>query len=124
MVILHTEVAAGEAIFTLRPNCSFSWRGMKIAFFVLAVSLICVAVYFAAQGAWLVLPFTGLEILLLGAGIYTSARRGTTREVIHIGHADVAVYRGRRQLTEVCRFSRPWARVKLLKDADPGPSGA
>jgi len=116
MVILRTEVVAGEAIFTLRPNCSLSWGGMKIAFAVLSVSLICVAVYFAARGAWLVLPFAGLEILLLAAGVYASARRGATREVIHISPDGVAIYRGSRRMTEICRFSRSWARVKLLND--------
>jgi uncharacterized membrane protein len=116
MVILHTEVAAGEAIFTLRPNCSLSWDRMKAAFSVLAVSVICVALYFASLGAWLVLPFAGLEILLLWLGIYASARRGATREVIHIAEDAVAVYRGRRRLEEVCRFTRPWARVKLVQD--------
>ncbi len=116
MVSLYTDPETQDSVFTLTPNSSLSWRGVKLAFLVLFASLFGVAAYFVSIGAWLVAPFTGLEAVVLGAGMYLSARRGATREIIRIGEDTVAVYRGRKTIHEVARFQRCWARVKLSQD--------
>ncbi len=116
MVSLYTDPETQESIFTLCPNNSLSWAGVKMVFLVLFASLLAVALYFVSIGAWLVAPFTGLEAVVLGAGLYLSARRGATREIIRIGEDTVAVYRGRKTFQEVARFQRCWARVKLSQD--------
>jgi Integral membrane protein (DUF2244) len=38
--------------------------------------------FFTLQGLWLVLPFSGLEMLALGIGLYVTSRRVYRREVI------------------------------------------
>ena len=117
MVLLNTDPETQDSTFTLCPNSSLSWTGVKLAFSVLFVSLVVVAGYFVSIGAWLVAPFTGVEALVLAAGMYLSSRRGATREIIRIDEDAVTVYRGRRTLREIARFQRCWARVKLLQDA-------
>jgi uncharacterized membrane protein len=116
MVVRETD-ASGEAHhFILLPNRSMSWPAMRNLFLALFTCLIGVTVYFGLQGAWLVLPFAGLEALVLGVGIYLSAKATATRELVSITGAEVCVGHGRRKLAEAARFSRCWSRVVLQKD--------
>ena len=66
-------------------------------------------------GAWLVLPFTGLELLILGGGFYLASVAGHSREVIEIDGDHLRVLRGRGASSGGC--SAP----PLLDTGDPVP---
>ena len=53
---------------------------------------------FAVMGAWLILPFAGLEVLLLGAAFVAYARRAADYEKIELA--------GRRLTVEVAQAER------------------
>jgi uncharacterized membrane protein len=110
------EQDSGGFRYEVRPNCALSWRWTKRLFWFFACCLAAVAAYFASVGAWLVLPFAGLELAVLGAGLYLSALAGHTREVIEVGEAGIKVLRGRRNLAEVARFPAYWTLVALRRD--------
>ncbi len=57
-----------------KPHCSISPAGFACVFASLACLTLAVGVGFAMTGAWLVLPFSGLEVLLLGAAFVMHAR--------------------------------------------------
>jgi uncharacterized membrane protein len=59
----------------VKRNCSISPQGLALVFAALAALTIGIAVAFAALGAWLILPFAGLEVLVLGAAFWITARR-------------------------------------------------
>jgi uncharacterized membrane protein len=59
----------------LKRNCSMSPAGLAMAFAALAAVTLAIGVGFALVGAWLVLPFAGLEVLMLGAAFFVYARR-------------------------------------------------
>jgi uncharacterized membrane protein len=115
MALFQVQDTEGCA-FTLRPNCALSWRATKYLVLFFACCLGLAGAYFASLGAWLVLPFAGLEMAVLGAGFYVSALAGHTREVIEIRGAVVSVLRGRRRLVEVARLPRHWTQVSLVRD--------
>lgn len=102
--------------FTVRPNCALSWRATKWLFAFFALCLGAVTAYFAALGAWLVLPFAGLELLVLGLGLYLSSLAGHRREVIQVDGLVLRVLRGGRQLEEVAALPRQWGRIQLTRD--------
>jgi uncharacterized membrane protein len=106
----------GECAFQLSPNCALGWVRMKRLFWVLAACLGAVSAYFVARGAWLVLPFTGLELAVLALGIYLNARWAAAREVISLHGPDLLVHRGCGQLAEVARLPRHWTRLALVRD--------
>jgi uncharacterized membrane protein len=116
MVVRDAIPSTGELIFVLRPNCSLSWPRTRIVLLALLACLTAVAAYFTAKGAWLVLPFAGLEALVLIAGFYLCARRGATREQIRIDEKEIAIDEGGRRLRPVARFPRYWGQVSLVKD--------
>lgn len=68
MVEIHAE--GDRKLLVLTPNKSMSWEtNKKILWVMFAVNLL-IGISFAAIGAWLILPFAGLEVLLVGAGMY------------------------------------------------------
>lgn len=99
--------------FELRPNCSLTPR--SAALFYLSIVTVCLATAgsFAMAGLWPVLPFAGLELLLLGAALAVSMRRGRARELIQVDERDVIVRKsaGREQVE--MRFASPWTQVRL-----------
>ena len=116
MVVLRIQPETGEREFTLRRNCSLSWKQMRAVLGVLLVCLAAVTTYFVAKGAWLVIPFTGLEALVLILGVYLSSRSGSTREIVTVGERSITVAVGRRSTKNIATFSRGWAQVVLRKD--------
>jgi uncharacterized membrane protein len=66
--------AAGSCVQAKR-HCSISPLGLALVFGGLAALTLAIGAAFAAAGAWLVLPFAGLEVLALGAAFVAVARR-------------------------------------------------
>lgn len=59
-----------QACLILKPNCSASWRFNKQLIVAIGLLSAVIAGGFAAIGAWLILPFAGLEIAALSAALY------------------------------------------------------
>lgn len=110
------EQGADGYRFIVRPNCALDWRMTKRVLLFFGGGFTVLGAYFAALGAWLVLPFAGLEFALLVAGFYLSALAGHTREVIEIAGPVLRVSRGRRRLEEVASLPTNWTRVELRRD--------
>lgn len=112
----ETRFSATDAGFRveLKRNCSISPRGLALVFATLAALAVAIAAAFAALGAWLILPFAGLEIALLGAAFLHTARHATDAERIERERErlTVDVSEGeRRQRYELdARRARVWLR--------------
>jgi uncharacterized membrane protein len=90
-----------------------SWRLLLTLYgLMVAVSLGIGTAYFLI-GLTLVLPFSGLEMLALGAALYITALRGGERQVITISDREVIIEIGRKQPEQRYQFQRAWARVIL-----------
>ncbi|NIR60104.1 MAG: DUF2244 domain-containing protein [Gammaproteobacteria bacterium] len=89
------------------------------SFGVLAAVSLTVAAGMASVGAWPVLPFAGLELAALWAGLYAAHRQAERREVVWVDEDLVAVEKGRRAPEQHCEFPRGWAQVILEPPASP-----
>lgn len=78
---------------TLKRNCSISPAGLAGVFAALALVVVAIGVGFAVAGAWLVLPFAGVEVLLLVVAYLLYARRAADYEriVLESGRLTVEV---------------------------------
>ena len=47
----------------LEPNLSLSWKTNTRIFFVITIITLAIAIHFYRLGGWLVLPFSGLELV-------------------------------------------------------------
>lgn len=108
----------GHWRYVLRPNRSANWSQIKVFFAIVASFSVAVALAFTALGFWPVLPFAGIELLLLWYCLYKNASAGDATEVIDIDAHTVAVAQGRRQPQRSWRFARCWARIRL----EPAPA--
>lgn len=104
----------------LQPNSSLSWRATLWVLAGIAAVALTIASLFALAGAWLVLPFAGLELAALGLALHRCATRGCEREVISIEGDTVAIERGRFRPTQRHELPRSWTRVVLDR---PGARG-
>jgi uncharacterized membrane protein len=106
-------LSASPYLIELRPNCSLTRRAAFLFFGLTCLTSFAIAGLMAAQGFWPVLPFAGLEMLVLGWALRVSLRNGHVVERLAISGDEIrfdAVGTGE----EVHRvFPRHWAKVKL-----------
>jgi uncharacterized membrane protein len=63
-----------------KPHCSISPGAFACVFASLACVVLAIGVGFTMMGAWLVLPFSGLEVLLLAGAFVMHARDISIRD--------------------------------------------
>jgi len=115
VVELVSDPAGSDSRWIIRPNQSLSWRAVLWVYALVAVGLTGMSVAFALKGFWPVLPFAGLELLVLGAAFYLCLSRSQWREVVSIDANVVRVEKGRRQAEQRWECPSAWARVLLEK---------
>ena len=106
--------------FVLTPNCSISWRELVLFYLLTCVVALAIGVLFTLNGMWLVLPFSGLEMLALGACLYHVSRKAYRQEVITLDQRRTRIEKGVQRVIESWEFETPWMR---LIDESCGASG-
>jgi uncharacterized membrane protein len=76
---------------TLKRNCSISPKALAGVFVALAALVLAIGAGFALAGAWLILPFAGLEVLLLGAAFVLYGRHAADYERIELERGRLTV---------------------------------
>ena len=101
----------------IRPNCSLTVRGARLFFASACVMPFGMGGFLALKGFWPILPFAGLEMLLLAWALKVSLERRLHSQTITVTESDVSVESRRRTNTERVVFPRHWAQVKLRRPA-------
>jgi len=100
----------------LYPHRSLPHRGFLILMGAVAAMSFVTGILFASMGAWPVLGFFGLDVLLFYWAFRLSYRSGRLCEVVRVTRHQLTVQRvqpnGKRQTWS---FQPAWARVELLK---------
>jgi uncharacterized membrane protein len=108
------EGDTGEGLRVIvRPNRRLTRWGMTVLFAVLTVVVLTIGIGFTLAGAWPVLPFAGLEMLLLGFVLYRLFRHLDDHEQIIVDRERVTVIRRRGRHERRHEFQRYWTRVVL-----------
>ncbi|MEQ9547024.1 MAG: DUF2244 domain-containing protein [Marinobacter sp.] len=117
-MIEHLECKKGLRLL-LTPNQSLSWRGnVQVWLALFSVSLV-IATGMALAGAWVVMPFAGLELIALAAGIYYTARACQTREILSVYPDSLTLEKGRRVKQAEWTLPRHYARVRANMPRHP-----
>lgn len=74
----------GEQRLVLSPNRSMSWQNNKRILLALFCINMTIAAAWAYMGAWMVLPFAGLEVLFVGIGMYYVSWKLSFKQIIII----------------------------------------
>jgi uncharacterized membrane protein len=108
-------VESAHARIVIAPNCSLSVRGAVIFFLVACVPCFGIAGVLTYLGFWPVLPFAGLEMLLLGAALRISLARRHHRQTIVISESEISIQSNIGKIHSEVVFPRHWAQVKLRR---------
>lgn len=96
---------------TFKPNCSLSSLGKQRVVLLMTVIPCCIAVGFSFIGAWLVLPFVGLEIFALGYAFYYVNSHDSDYESISIDGDSLKIQRCVGQVLSKYELNPYWASV-------------
>ncbi|OQW93821.1 MAG: hypothetical protein BWK79_09120 [Beggiatoa sp. IS2] len=113
MISATCASASNHCQFVIRANHSMSWKQtlwFLYATYTVTGAVVAMCIYY---GLWMVLPFSGLEMLVLTICLYTVSRRTSTYEVITVNQEQVIIETGRRRVQERKVFPRYWAKVAL-----------
>jgi uncharacterized membrane protein len=101
----------------IRPNCSLTVRGARLFFASACVVPFGMGGFLALKGFWPILPFGGLEMLLLAWALKVSLERRFHSQTITVTDSDVRIESLVRDRSERVVFPRHWAQVKLRRPA-------
>ena len=120
MVSVKRDISGNSYRFVLAPNRSISWRELVFFYVLTCVLALAIGLFFTFQGMWLVLPFSGLEMLVLGLGLYVTSRNVYRREVITLDTDRVRIEKGVQRVDQSWEFSTPWVRISDDRDDQRG----
>ena len=104
-----------EQRIVLTPNCSLT-PGTALIFFG---SLFCVSLIFALMfvlnGLWPILPFWGLEMVVLGIALHLSLKRRHHRQELLITESEIRIITLSAAGQQKQEFARHWAKVRLCR---------
>ncbi len=110
---------ATRLMIIARPNQSATWRANLWLLLLLSLPVLAIAVAFALLGAWLILPFAGIELLALGAALYHVSRKQQYRHVITVSDDSVCVDKGYHCPLQHWRFAKSAAGLAITTQPHP-----
>lgn len=102
-----------SASLVIRPNRSLSVAGVFALFVALSAVALTIGVSFTLAGAWLVLPFAALEILIVAVLCRWLYRHVDDCELVIVDVDRVRIIKRRGTRSLQYDFSRHWARVRF-----------
>jgi uncharacterized membrane protein len=107
------EERAGRSVqWLLKRNCSIAPRQLVTFYASLALLSLGIGAMFWAQGATLVMPFAGVEVLALGAALLLYAQHATDREFIRLQAGRLVVEHTSGRVTRHAEFASAWVRIE------------
>ena len=90
--MLETISLQGKKRLRLTPNRSASWQDTKWLMLIFAVAVFTIAIGWAVVGVWIILPFAGVEVVLLIFIMYQVSRSTYRWETIDIAPHTIHFY--------------------------------
>lgn len=120
--MVQCQVQPGCIMIMLTPNRSAS-RGQTLCFFgvVSGVTLI-IGLIWGLMGAWLVMPFAGMEVLVLVLVLRKVMREGRWMQVITIEKERIKVEEGESYPQRTWEFEKPGAYITVYESNTPADS--
>jgi uncharacterized membrane protein len=104
---------AADFEMVARPNSSLTAKGRVYAVVIIAAISFAVAIGFSLIGAWLVLPFAGIELLAIGYAFYYIHCHSQDYESIVIEGDQISVEKKSYKAVSKMVFNRYWVKVLL-----------
>ena len=103
----------------LSPNRSLSWKSTCIFLLFISITCLTIGTGFSLVGAQLILPFAGLEVILVSVCVYLVFRKTSSREVIYLSPNRLKIEKGINKPKHVWEFFRLWSSIIVEKPLHP-----
>lgn len=115
MLRVHeSETASGrQRVWMLSRNCALAPRQLGAIYLSLVAASFGIATAFLLHGAWMILPFSLLEMAALGAALVIYARHAVDCERVSLGRDALEIESIDGTRRSVMRIDRRAARVEL-----------
>lgn len=113
------EISPTGTRIILSPNRSATWAQAKLYCLVIALPCAVVAIAWLFVGAWLILPFAGIEIGLLAFVTYQTNRNTLVRQILDIETHNIQVTEGRKRPSHHHTLSRPAVHLTVYQPERP-----
>ena len=100
---------------SLMPNSSISWQGSLLFLALISFPISIIGITFFFYGAPIILPFAGLEILIVGTALYVVFNKSSKKEVITLTKEKLTIEKGRFRPDSVSEFIRELSYVFVEK---------
>jgi uncharacterized membrane protein len=120
MVRADIDTSTGNGTIILTPNNSASWQLNMLLLASQAIIASVIAILFVLNGLWLILPFSGLEVLALFSGLYLVVRNNFTTEVLTFKDHVLTVERGHTNIENSWEYQRIWTKIFVRQPAFRG----
>ena len=116
--MVTTEHSPSEADyrFVIRPNCSLTGRCALIAFGLIALVTLGFSIRFALLGAWVVLPLTLIELVVLAVAMYLVAKKSRKSELVSVNQDRLLITRPGAPGAQRWSFQPYWVQMILRRD--------
>ncbi|TWG83816.1 putative membrane protein [Cupriavidus gilardii J11] len=101
----------------MKRNCSLSPRQVGWFYLSIVCFSLAIALFFAWRGAWLVLPFAGMELAGLGVALLVYARHATDYERVTLANGRLVVETASGGRVTRQELNPHWVRVELGESA-------
>ena len=112
LVFRFATVQGQNIQWFLRRNCSVTPVQLGWLYLSLCIVSLGIGAFFWAQGAPLVIPFAGLELVAVGIAFFTYARHAADGERISLQGGQLVVELENAGRLERAEFQREWVRVE------------
>ncbi|HKK56012.1 DUF2244 domain-containing protein [Marinobacter sp.] len=114
------ELSAEEGRrYLLTPNRSMSWGGNVRVWLALLALTAFVATGMSLMGAWVVLPFAGIELAALAGAFYYTSRKCQRKEVLVLTPSIIRLEKGATQ--KEVEWDLPKQFVRVYQNLAPHP---
>jgi uncharacterized membrane protein len=104
----------------LKRNCALSPHQLMRFYLTLVVVTTAIGIGFALCGAWVVLPFSGLDVVALGIALLVYARHAGDHDRVVLGGQGLTIEQFESGRARAVRMNPAWVRVAI----DAGGHGA
>lgn len=119
--MIKTDVigSTGATIICVQGNSSMSWSMNLVMVAGIAFISLGLAAIFASFGFWMILPFAGLEILVLTVCLRKTLLRLQQKEIITIGDDLITLEWGVDAPQKRVKVPRQWSRLDFRHSENP-----
>ena len=119
MVKIESNKETNTHRILLRPNQSTSWSLSLVFIGFIAITCLSIGIAFAFLGATLILPFAGLEVILVTVCVYLVLRKGYRQEVIIMTQDKLRIEIGIGKSEKVWEYFRMWSYLLVERPTHP-----